>query len=192
VFHSEADFQHALAWVAHRCEPNLRVRLETRLGPRTRLDLLLSRPDVGTNFAIELKYLTAGWTGSWDGEQFQLLNQGAQDISAYDVVKDIQRVERFVDNRLGWTGAVVVLTNDPSYWKQPGHTRQTNAHAFRIYDSNQLVGVRAWGPNTGEGTRKGRDVDLDLWGEYVCHWSDYSQLEDPRGRFRLLTFTVGG
>jgi len=29
VVHSEADFQHALAWEAHRLDPDLRVRLET-------------------------------------------------------------------------------------------------------------------------------------------------------------------
>ena len=149
VFHSEADFQHALAWIAHRSEPRLRVRLETRLGPGMRLDLQFSRPDLGTHLAVELKYLTAGWTGSWEGEEFHLLNQGAQDIRAYDVVKDIHRVEQFVTDRAGWGGAVVVLSNEPSYWQRPGPGRPTNADAFRIYDRNRLTGVRAWGPNTG-------------------------------------------
>jgi hypothetical protein len=40
VFHSEADFQHALAWTAHQSNPSLRVRLETRTTPGMRLDLL--------------------------------------------------------------------------------------------------------------------------------------------------------
>ena len=192
VFHSEADFQHALAWVAHRSDPNLRVRLETRLGPGMRLDLQFSRPDLGTHFAIELKYLTAAWKDAWDGEEFHLLNQGAQDIRAYDAVKDIQRVEQFVTGRTGWSGAVVVLTNEPSYWQRPGHGRPTNADAFRIYDGNVLTGVRAWGPNTGAGTSKGREPDLDLRGEYVCRWSDYSHLDGARGRFRMLNFAVQG
>jgi hypothetical protein len=71
------------------------------------------------------EYLTASWTGDAAGEQFTLLSQGAQDIRAYDVVKDIHRVERFVDQRPGWSGAVLVLTNEPSYWQRPGHGRAT-------------------------------------------------------------------
>ena len=28
IFHSEADFQHALAWEVHRCFPEAAIRLE--------------------------------------------------------------------------------------------------------------------------------------------------------------------
>jgi hypothetical protein len=118
------------------------------------------RPDLGTCLVLELKYLTAAWTGDAAGEQFTLLSQGAQDIRAYDVVKDIHRVERFVDQRPGWSGAVLVLTNDPSYWQRPGHGRATNAEAFRIYEINRIVGERAWGVNTGLGTMKGRQPPI--------------------------------
>lgn len=47
VYHSEADFQHAFAWEAHRTDPSLPVRLETHPEPNVRLDLLLRRPDLG-------------------------------------------------------------------------------------------------------------------------------------------------
>ncbi len=62
-----------------------------------------------------------------DGERFELLSQGAQDIRAYDVVKDMQRVERFVEGQPGWSGWVPMLSNDPGYWSRPGHGRTTNA-----------------------------------------------------------------
>jgi hypothetical protein len=58
--------------------------------------------------AVELKYLTAAWTGEVDGEHFSLLSQGAQDIRAYDVLKDVQRVER----QPGWSGMVLPGTTD--------------------------------------------------------------------------------
>jgi hypothetical protein len=130
VFHSEADFQHALAWAIHLYDPSVRIRLETRPEPGMRLDLLVSRPDSGEHWALELKYLTAAWAGEVDGEHFELLSQGAQDIRAYDVVKDIQRVERFAARQPGLGGAVLVLTNDPGYWLRPTHGRATNAQAF--------------------------------------------------------------
>jgi hypothetical protein len=84
VFHSEADFQHALALAITASDPGARVRLETRPLTGMRLDLLVSRPDLGGYLAVELKYLTAAWAGEDDGEHFEVLGQGAQDIRAYD------------------------------------------------------------------------------------------------------------
>jgi hypothetical protein len=101
------------------------VRLETHPEPSIRLDVLLSRPDLDAHSVVELKYLTRGWAGEIAGEQFALKNHGAQDIRAYDVVKDIGRVERFVADRPGWNGAMIAFTNDHSYW-QPGHPREAN------------------------------------------------------------------
>ena len=43
---------------------------------------------------MELKYPTALWVGDVASERFELKNHGAQDILAYDVVKDTVRVER--------------------------------------------------------------------------------------------------
>ncbi len=190
VFHSEADFQHAFAWAAHELAPSLNVRLETHPQPNVRLDLLLSRPDLDDYTAVELKYLTARWSGEVNGEHFALKNHGAQDERGYDVIKDIERVERFVAAHSGWNGIVATLTNDPSYWRPPRHTRSTNAQAFRLCEGNVLHGVRAWGPRTGAGTRKNREADLTLAGQYACTWTDYSTLAGERGRFRLLTFSM--
>src|SRR5262249_49645820 len=149
----------------------LRIRLETRPRPGMRLDLLVSSPDSREHLVLELKYLTAAWSGDVDGEHFQLLSQGAQDIRAYDVVKDIQRVEQLVNGQPSWAGAVLVLTNDPGYWSGPGHGRATNAQVFRIYEDEVISGTRGWGRGTGAGTRKGREVDLHLRGTYQCRWT---------------------
>lgn len=192
VFHSEADFQHAFAWTAHELDPQMQVRLETHPEPSLRLDLLFSRPDLGLHTAVELKYLTTGWSGQVNGEEFALKSQGAQDIRAYDVIKDITRVERFVSGRTGWNGAVLTLSNDPGYWNAPGHLRETNAQAFRLYEGTMLQGSRAWGPRTGAGTRKNRELDLRLGRSYRCEWTDYSRLPGTRGDFRMLNFIIAG
>lgn len=102
VFHSEADFQLAFAWHLQHQDPRASVRLETRPRPGLHLDLLLQTAERRT--AVELKYLTAAWTGEVGGEQFHLLAQGAQDIRAYDCVKDIERVEQFVAGATGVSG----------------------------------------------------------------------------------------
>jgi hypothetical protein len=192
VFHSEADFQHALAVAIAASDPAASVRLETRPAHGMRLDLLVSRPDLRAWLAVELKYLTAAWSGEDGSERFELAGQGAQDIRAYDVVKDLQRVERLVDDRPGWSGLVLVLANDPAYWSRPRHGRATNADAFRIYEGQVLSGKRAWGPYTGAGTMKDREPAIELRGSYQCHWSQYSSLPGMRGTFRLLALAVTG
>lgn len=58
IFHSEADFQHALAWQIHMADPLVDVRLETRATRDERLDLLVRRRDLGLTTAFELKYMT--------------------------------------------------------------------------------------------------------------------------------------
>lgn len=191
MFHSEADFQQAFAWEARVLDPSLRVRLETRPEPGVRLDLLLAGED-GRQTAVELKYLVRLWHGEVAGERFELKNQGAQDIRAYDVVKDIVRVERFVAGRPGSNGVVVCLANDASYWRAPGHGRETNAHAFRIHEGTVLAGSRAWGPMTGAGSSKGREEPLALSGTYRMAWSDYSALPGSNGVFRSLVVEVPG
>lgn len=154
------------------------------------LDLLIWRPDLNRHLALELKYLTAAWSGEVDGEQYGLVSQGAQDIRAYDVLKHVQRVERFVNGHPGWSGMVLVLSNDSGYWSRPGHGRATNAGAFRIYEGQVISGSRAWGPDTEAGTMRDREAVIELRGDYRCGWSPYSVLPGSRGEFRLLAFSI--
>lgn len=63
----------------------------------------------------------------YGGEAFAWKNQGAQDIRAYDAVKDIGRLERFVGQRPNWKGVFVAISNDPMYWRPASHGRATNA-----------------------------------------------------------------
>jgi hypothetical protein len=190
VFHSEADFQQALAWAIHVAHPGLRVRLETRPVRGTHLDLLVTDPTDGGSLAIELKYLTDKWEGEVDGEQFALLRQSAQDIRGYDCVKDIARVEKLMAAGYAKAGLVLVLANDPSYWRTPTHDRGTNADAFRLHDGLILTGAHVWGPRTGPGTSASRTNPIDLAGVYTLAWRDFSELPGTRGRFRYLAVPV--
>ena len=74
VFHSEADFQFALAWRI-REETGQDVRLEFPPFPGEGMYLDLWVPDIGT--AVELKYVTREHTVAVDGESFSLRNHAA-------------------------------------------------------------------------------------------------------------------
>ncbi len=193
VFHSEADFQHELAWQAHLLDPLLRVRLEYRPAAELResVDVLLFRPDLGRTTALELKYLKAAWTGTVDGEPYALPNTGAHDIVRYDVIKDVARLERFVEANPGWNGVMLCLTNDSLHWRVPQVLRATIADAFRIHEGAQISGERAWDPRAGKGTTQGRTQSLALRGQYRTAWLDYSTVDSTRsGMFRMLVIPV--
>jgi hypothetical protein len=174
IFHSEADFQHALAWLIHVQHPTAQIRLETRPERGIRLDILVRLDD--DSVAIELKYLVARFEGTVAGERFDLPNQGAHDISRHDAVKDIARVERFVADGVVRSGWAVVLTNDSSYWR-PGTKAEPIDAMFRIFEGRTLTGTLEWGQMAGAGTTRKRDVPLALTGSYGCAWRDYSTIE---------------
>lgn len=93
VFHSEADLQHHLAWIIRELDPDVQVRLETRPLPARRMamDLLLLHRGTGERVGVELKYPTRGLVTTWADEAFTLLDQSAQDITRYDICKDVRR-----------------------------------------------------------------------------------------------------
>lgn len=190
VFHSEADFQHALAWLIHSVRPDSQIRLETRPERGIRLDLLAT---VGSErIAVELKYLVGRFEGYVGGEHYDLPKQGAHDISRHDVVKDIVRLERFVADGFADRGWGITLSNDSNYWR-PGWKLDPIDAAFRLQEGAVLEGTRAWSERAGPGTTRKRDIPLELRGRYQCRWSDYSVLaaaDAKNSLVRYLAFEV--
>jgi hypothetical protein len=75
IFHSEADFQHAIAWQIHLHHPSAAVRLEVDKGTaeqREHLDILVK--DGETTCAIELKYRTRKLDTLYSGQESHLRN----------------------------------------------------------------------------------------------------------------------
>lgn len=192
IFHSEADFQHALAWMLHEHYPSLRVRLEVnpyKDGQRAYQDILLRSN--GAALSLELKYKTRKLDYSYDDEDFHLLDQSAQDIGRYDFIKDIVRLERFVKSHPSASGIAIFLSNDASYWKSA--RENTVDVMFRIHENVTLRGKLGWGDLASAGTMRGREKILELLDEYPLVWKDYSHLDGVRnGEFRYLMLAVGG
>lgn len=187
VFHNEADFQHAFAWAIQLRWPEARVRLETRPRPGVRLDVLVSLSDV--RVAFELKYLLRDLTTTWDGEEFVLPPQFAQDGRRYDFVRDIGRLEHVVPD-LAEVGYAIAVTNDPSYWKLSRKIDVTDA-AFRIHEGRELSGLLAWSDATGTGTMRKREAALSLRGAYLTAWRDFSRVHGTGYKeFRYLAVEV--
>jgi hypothetical protein len=191
IFHSEADFQHALAWEIREHYPDSKIRLETKIhGGNTKvyLDLLVIHQE--HRYAIELKYKTRNFNCMIEGETFSLNNQGAQDIGRYDVLKDIQRLEQMVVSGVANEGFLVFLTNDGTYIK-PSLVKDTVDREFKVNDGRRLTGELKWGEQTGQGTLKGREKPIVLKGEYKVSWQSYKKIDDSSsGEFQYLLLAV--
>lgn len=189
VFHSEADFQFAFAWEIQQHYPKASVRLEypPTCDPTKYIDIVVRLgEDV---FPIELKYKTKIFKAAVSGEQFSLKDQGAQDIGKYDLVKDICRLETFLNHMRGYKeGYAIWLTNDPSYWNVPKNNG-TGYSAFSVHRGAIKEGTMTWGPSMNEGSIKTREKPLTLSGRYEIDWRDYSNLDAKNGVF-MYALTV--
>ena len=196
LFHSEADFQHTMAWEIHERLPRASVRLERPVEvshPNRRLHVDIWIEQDGHVLAIELKYKTRALQVLIEDEQYALRSQTAQDLGRYDFIKDIGRVENIVTDRAPRaSGYAILLTNDPSYWTHPRRDNTADAR-FRLREGNALRGDLGWGPSASEGTKRGREDLLQLKRSYALRWEDYSRpAEGSYGRFRYLVVEVEG
>ena len=189
IFHSEADFQHELAWSLRELVPNCKPRLEHPVPglDNASFDILLN---YGQWFvAIELKYLVCGLNVVEQGEVFKLKNQSARPVRRYDVFRDLARLERFVRSDPNRSGSLIVLSNDIIYWKE-GQRPAGISTAFSLRQDRHVAGRLEWAESTGAGTMKGREEPIDLAGRYSLRWAEYSDLKIPKGNFRALRLDV--
>ena len=193
VFHSEADFQHALAWELHLRMPAAGVRLETRLSPDSseRLDLLFEQDKF--RLAVELKYPLDALAAWVDGEYFEVKSAGAWDIPRFSFIWDVVRLERLLAAGGADAGAAVLLSNANTLWEnRPPRVGAADTN-YRLYDGRELAGRLGW---TGTATwwKDKHPEFVELTGSYLLTWRPYSMVAGRgRGEFRwTAAIVVGG
>ncbi|RFU63083.1 hypothetical protein [Bacillus sp. V59.32b] len=194
IFHSEADFQHALAWEIHKENTNNKLRLEYNPAIADRnmyLDIWVTYPN-GSRTVFELKYITKKISLQLNDEAFNLKNHGAPDLARYDFIKDIVRIETVCNSLASTNGYAIILTNEPALWKQTVlRDKIPNDIEYRIHHGKILEGQLKWGVNTGQGTMKSRETSLNLLGSYKLNWLPYSKVTDSNGgEFRMAIVEV--
>lgn len=189
IFHSEADFQFALAWKIKEFYSGAKIRLEMRsdnFDKKEYIDILVELDN--KKYPIELKYKTKGLNMEWETEKFNLSNHGAQDIGRYDFIKDVVRIENFIkDDSIGYA---ILLTNDSYYWKATPRAEKAGYAQFRLDEKREeLKGFLDWGDNISEGTKKGREDVLKLKHKYNLKWEDIKNKE-IKDLFRYLLLEI--
>lgn len=191
IFHSEADFQHALAWEIHHRLSDAKIRLEFPVFHQNNqryLDILVKTKGLEL-LAIELKYKTGKLSIHSNDEDFQLKNQSAQDIGRYDFLKDVQRLEQFLAQSNGGIGYAIFLTNDYLYWKPPQNLK-TIDREFRLHDERMIEGELNW-KEASAGTMHTREKAIKLRGMYLMQWNNYSKVSPKKyGEFKYVIVKV--
>jgi hypothetical protein len=196
VFNSEFDFQFALAWQIARAHPAAQIRLEKGmpLGSSViKLDILVK---LGRSlYAIELKYPKAKLRVEVEGELF-VLPSAPGDITRYDFVRDVHRVEHLVDAGVVHAGCALMLTNLPDFWTPPsGPAKEKYWDAFRVHEGLELTGARSWSASAALGSIHGREASIELARSHLVAWHDYSDVSNipgrlGQGKFRWLALPV--
>lgn len=191
LFHSEGDFQHALAWHIHLLHPDWKVRLEYRSpasGRVAHIDILALSGTVA--WPIEVKYKTKKLCVQIDGELFDLKGHGAPDQARYAFLKDLQRLEAETTSRPNTVGHAVLLTNDALLWRPADNPGVVDLD-FHIHDGRTASGALKWSEHASNGTMSLGSAPIELANAYRLLWADYSRpVESANGQFRLLLVRV--
>lgn len=207
IFHSEADFQHALAWQIHLIYPKSNIRIEKRFiaepNNKVYIDIIVFNDKKA--IAIELKYKTKNLrftSPSKTCENFILKSHDAPDFGRYDFLKDISRIEFLKSKKMVDYGYAIFLTNDSEYWNVPKNYN-TQDKQFRIHEKCKLHGILEWEKknNVSEDStnmksekkkKSSRDDSIILKSNYTMNWKLYSNLqtEAKNNTFMILTILI--
>ncbi|MFS0900014.1 hypothetical protein [Mycolicibacterium litorale] len=189
LFHSEADFQLALAMLMTRhgvrgvrLERRIRVEAPLRSKQFLTVDILAVVDD--QRVGLELKYPRRTYTGTVisDGDpEDYFLRAGASDIEAADFWHDAERIELLLAEGIIEAGASIILSNVP-YWL-PATLTKTVGRAFALCENRSVERT------TLEWAGKQYSEPVCLTAQYHCRWRPYSK--PPGTEFRYMVLEPG-
>lgn len=146
-FYSEADFQHQLAWEIHKKHPDSSVYLEVpyknyRDGSKNKIyvDILINYK--GRRIGLELKYKTAIFNYAHNEVEYNLASHGAQPLSRYDILKDIERLQNLINSNAIDDGYAIAVTNDKVLWS---HRTNRNGSGSDFFLGDKKAGqILTW------------------------------------------------
>lgn len=194
LFCSELEFQFYLAWkikelYADEYKICIEYPMKSFEGKNRNIDLLL----IDSNNAyipIELKYKPRKFSQTIKGFEYNLKEQGANDLARYGHLKDISRIEYFKKAEKSFKcGYVITITNYERLWQGITNPKQTD-YEFSLKDNSLIQkGIKNWAENTSEYNKKSCPPVI-LENNYRLKWFDYCNFDKPNGLFRVLITEV--
>lgn len=129
VYLSEGDFQYSFARMAEKLGATKIVNERPYIlsGENSRKHVDVSFEYEGVKFFVELKYKTRQTDDtSRYGENVCLINQSAQNDAMYAFHSDINKMERYLQNKNNLVAFCIFLTNDVAFWNTHRGTQIRN------------------------------------------------------------------
>ena len=184
VFHSEADFQHALAIVlvkkGYDCRLEIPYRIEVNgVDVRAELDILVIEKG-SEKTAIELKYVKKRYAANHNNEHFDLAESWGTNLSRFDCFADFQRVSALVNAGKATKGFCIFLTNKNNAWRDDVTASGNLGSQFSIHEGRVLLAgeILNWFGNPHEGNvgtkRLPPYCPIEINQNVELKWADYS------------------
>lgn len=188
LFHSEADFQFALAWkLKELYQDKVDIVLEVPLNVKSndRLDILVITKS--RKIPVELKYFHS----KLDFNEYHLKKQN-DTWRSQRVLKDLKRIEEFSERENKpneQEGYVILICNESKYWTpKKGNLAYFN---FRLEDGRTIKAKESldWITMNDSSREKaeGYGDHLTFNNSYTLSWQEYSNIEGlNKGLFKYL------
>lgn len=196
IFHSEADFQHELAFIMHKhgFTPRLEIPysnlpLDKNNSIKIELDILLNK-----KIGVELKYKTQIFKCNFGEELFKLKNHGARNLGQFDFLDDIRRLEILKKNGIIEIGFAVLLTNDNLYWEST--KRKNFSKDFSIEDGKKFIQNQNYNwidnPKVSSFGKKRTSpfVPITFNRNFNITWYNYSVFSSKYGLFKFTMVEI--
>ena len=178
IFHSEADFQFALALKLKEKDFDIRLEKPYLLNnKKLRLDIEIHNKKF-EKYAIELKYKTKKLLTDYNNEEFNLKSHYAQNDGAFLFWKDVYRINQLIknDKQLNFkSGFVIFLTNDNRYYESDEEGNKNIIELLVDHSSKKSC----------------KDLSL-LTKKSTILWQDYSEIIEEKNntafKFLMLEF----
>jgi hypothetical protein len=198
LFHSES---HLSAWLTVTLKQMLGLSSMPKLqkagfyseNKRLLLDMLFDHR--GREYAVELKYargpMGRGGPLPYKGDVYYAPKSGAaDDITRFNFLKDVMRLESEIPRRDNSVGFALLLTNRRTLWEKGDETR--NDTAFFLHDGIPQGTLKwKWTPSP-ETRRRAGDGPLKINGNYSsAKWRTYTKIPELENEmFRYLLVKV--
>lgn len=151
------------------------------------IDLMVS--DGKEYIAFEFKYVVAGGTIKVPGnDEYPLRNHSAIDIRRHQCVRDVYRLEHYLDSKdiICKKGYFLLITNMSGFWI--GSCENSTASEFDIKDNSTLKkGIHK---PTGNTRFANEYKPIEIRNNYGIKYKNYVDLDSKYGSFKYLVIEV--
>ena len=192
IFTCEAEFQFYLAWeIKQQYGEDFNIILEHPVimnNSNRYIDLLLVNKE-GKHIPIELKYKTKAYECKHNCHMYKLKNHGADDITRYSYLKDVERIEfmqKYDPNFL--VGYAIIITNQICVWEKSPCENEIS-YEFSLENSKTITqGTKCYRKTTQDFLKN--HPELYISNNYNINWQNYADFCDKNGCFKILITEV--